>query len=186
MALINIKINIIHIFYHNTCIDCIDKYNTRMMDDVHFGCHSNVNQYHPFVMDEIHSTKRALGESDYTTFKIVSKLSRFGLSGLWQLITPCSDLWSWWSLKQTCSSPWDFFNGVLHSACTHRGQVDSRLLMVGSQTASLTPGPSFAHNLCCKCPNGPCEAFSTFTLQDLSNGIKNTSRRGGLTPKIEF
>jgi hypothetical protein len=31
--------------------------------------------------------------------------------------------------------------------------------VVGSQTASLTPNPSFAHNLGCKCPNGSCEAI---------------------------
>ncbi len=48
---------------------------------------------------------------------------------------------------------------MLHSTYTHRGRVDSRLLVVGSQSASLTPGPSFVHNLCCKCPNGSCEAI---------------------------
>jgi hypothetical protein len=37
--------------------------------------------------------------------------------------------------------------------------IDSRLLVVGSQTASLTPGPSFAHNLGCKCPNCQCEGI---------------------------
>jgi hypothetical protein len=31
--------------------------------------------------------------------------------------------------------------------------------VVGSQIASLTPGPSFAHNLGCRCPNGSCEAI---------------------------
>jgi hypothetical protein len=31
--------------------------------------------------------------------------------------------------------------------------------VVGSQIASLTPGPSFAHNLGYKCPNGQCEAI---------------------------
>jgi hypothetical protein len=31
--------------------------------------------------------------------------------------------------------------------------------MVRSQIASLTPGPSFAHNLGCRCPNGQCEAI---------------------------
>ncbi len=31
--------------------------------------------------------------------------------------------------------------------------------MVGSQTASLTPDPSFAHNLGDRCPNGQCEAI---------------------------
>jgi hypothetical protein len=93
------------------------------------------------------------------TRETVPKLSRFGLPGLWQLITPCSDLRSGWGLKLTCSSPWELSNGVPHSACTHRGRVDSRLLVVGSQIVSLTPGPSFAHNVCCRCPNGPCEAI---------------------------
>ncbi len=46
-----------------------------------------------------------------------------------------------------------------HSRIGHREEVDSRLLVVGSQTASLTPGPSFAHNLGCRCPNGQCEAI---------------------------
>jgi hypothetical protein len=53
---------------------------------------------------------------------------------------------------------------VLHSTCTHRGQVDSRLLMVGSQIASLILDPSFDHKLCYKCPNGSCEAiFDIYT-----------------------
>ncbi len=89
----------------------------------------------------------------------VPKLSQFGLPGLWQLITPSSNLRSRWGLKQTCSSPWELFNSVSHSACTHRGRVDSRLLVVGSQIVNLTPGLSFVHNLCCRCPNGPCEAI---------------------------
>jgi hypothetical protein len=29
--------------------------------------------------------------------------------------------------------------------------------MVRSQIGNLTFGPSFGHNLCCKCPNGSCE-----------------------------
>jgi hypothetical protein len=31
--------------------------------------------------------------------------------------------------------------------------------VVGSQTASLTPDPSFAHNLSCRCPNDQCKAI---------------------------
>jgi hypothetical protein len=85
----------------------------------------------------------------------VSKLSWFGFPGLCKVITLCPDLRLGWGLKQTCSSPWELSNGVLHSTCTHKGRVDSQLLVVGSQTASLTPGPSFYHNLCCRCPNGP-------------------------------
>ncbi len=88
----------------------------------------------------------------------VPKLSQFGLPGLWAFITSFSDLWSRWGLKQTCSSPWELSNGVSQSACTHRVRVDFRLLVVGSQTANLTFGPSFDHNLCCRCPNDSCEA----------------------------
>jgi hypothetical protein len=38
-----------------------------------------------------------------------------------------------------------------------RKSSDSRLLVVGSQIANLTPGPSFGHNLCFRCSNGSCE-----------------------------
>jgi hypothetical protein len=44
-----------------------------------------------------------------------------------------------------------------HVACTKVNPVDSQLLVVGSQTANLTPDFSFGHNLCYKCPNGQCE-----------------------------
>jgi len=89
----------------------------------------------------------------------VPKLSRFGLSGLWVFITSYPKLGSGRGLNQSCRSPQDIFNGVLHFTCTHRDWVDSRLLVVGSQTASLTLGPSFGHNLCCRCPNGSCKAI---------------------------
>jgi hypothetical protein len=36
-------------------------------------------------------------------------------------------------------------------------QGDSRLLMVGSQTANLTHDPSFSHNLCFQNSNGLCK-----------------------------
>jgi hypothetical protein len=35
--------------------------------------------------------------------------------------------------------------------------VNSRLFVIRSQIDSLTPGPSFGHNLCFKCPNEKCE-----------------------------
>jgi hypothetical protein len=89
----------------------------------------------------------------------VPKLSRFGLPRLWELITPGSNLGLGWDLKQTCSSPQELSKGVSHSIFTHRDQVDSRLFVVGSQIANSTPGPSFDHNLCCRCPNGSCEAI---------------------------
>jgi hypothetical protein len=46
-----------------------------------------------------------------------------------------------------------------HSWSPRREKVDSRLLVVGSQTTSLTPGPSFAHNLGWRCPNDQCKAI---------------------------
>jgi hypothetical protein len=89
----------------------------------------------------------------------VPKLSRFGLPPLCGVITLCPDLGLGWGLKQTCSSRQELSNDVLHFTCTHRGRVDSQLLMVGSQTVSLTPDLSFCHNLCYICPNGSCESI---------------------------
>jgi hypothetical protein len=88
----------------------------------------------------------------------VPKLSRFGLPGLWAFITSRPKLRSGRALNQTCSSRRDLSNAMSHSCCKLREEVDSRLFVVGSQTVSLIPGPSFAHNLGCRCPNGQCEA----------------------------
>jgi len=89
----------------------------------------------------------------------VPKLSRFGLPGLWAFITSRPKLGSGRGLNQSCSFPRELSNGVSHFTCTHHNQVDSWLLVVGSQTVNLIPGPSFDHNLCCRCPNGSCEAI---------------------------
>ncbi len=67
---------------------------------------------------------------------------------------------------------------MLHSTYTHWDQVDSRLLVVRSQTASLTLGPSFNHNLCCKCPNGSCEAIlNIYTLRPFQRYNKHLNAR---------
>jgi hypothetical protein len=76
-----------------------------------------------------------------------------GVPGLWELITPDFEVWSQQGLNQTCNPRRDLSNDVSHSQFGGRKKVDSRLLVVGSQTASLTPGPSFAHNLGYTCPN---------------------------------
>jgi hypothetical protein len=116
----------------------------------------------------------------------VPKLSRFGLPGLYMFIISRSNLRLGWSLKRTCRSPWELSNGVSHSTCTHRDWVDSWLLVVGSQIVSLTPDPSFNHNVFLDVQMAHARPFRTFTLQDLSNSIKNTSMRGVLTPTITF
>jgi hypothetical protein len=52
--------------------------------------------------------------------------------------------------------------------CSQVFWVDSRLLVVGTQNwrtpGSSTPGPSFGHNLCFRCPNEQCEPiFDIYT-----------------------
>jgi hypothetical protein len=82
-----------------------------------------------------------------------------GVPGLWELITVDRGVWSRRGLNQTCSPRWDLSNDVSHSRFGGREEVDSRLLVVGNQIASLTPGLSFAHNLSYRCPNGQCEVI---------------------------
>jgi hypothetical protein len=89
----------------------------------------------------------------------VPKLSQFGLPGLWGFVTSCPKLGSGRSFNQSCSFPRELSNAISQSCCRRREEVDSRLLVIGSQTASLTLDPSFAHNLGCRCPNGSCEAI---------------------------
>jgi hypothetical protein len=81
------------------------------------------------------------------------------VSGLWELITPDYGVRSRRGPNQTCSPRRDLFNDVSNFRFEGREEVDSRLLMVGSRTANLTPGPSFAHNLSYRCPNGQCESI---------------------------
>jgi len=82
-----------------------------------------------------------------------------GVPGLWELITPDHRVKSRWGLNQSCSSLWELSNSMSHTRFGCREEVDSWLLVVGSQIASLTPDPSFAHNLGCRCPNDQCEGI---------------------------
>jgi len=82
-----------------------------------------------------------------------------GVSGLWEPITPDCEIGSRRGLKQTCSPRRDLSNDVSNSKFGLWEEVDSRLLVVGSQIANLTPGLSFAHNLGDRCPNAQCEGI---------------------------
>ncbi len=82
-----------------------------------------------------------------------------GVPGLWELITLDCRVRSQRGLNQSCNPRRDLSNSMLHSQIECQEEVDSRLFVVGSQTASLTPDPYFAHNLSCKCPNDQCEAI---------------------------
>jgi len=97
----------------------------------------------------------------------VPKLPKSRLPGLWSPITlharkscqfrKSGGVRSRWGLKQSCNLHQKISNGMWHATCTQGNQVDSWLLMVGSQTANLTPDLFFCHNLCFRCPNGLCE-----------------------------
>ncbi len=83
----------------------------------------------------------------------VSKSHQRGLLGLWSPIILRADLGLKCDLKQNCSSNQELSNDMWHVVCSQVNRVDFRFLVVGSQTTGL----SFAHNLCFKCPNEPCE-----------------------------
>jgi hypothetical protein len=82
-----------------------------------------------------------------------------GLLELWTDITPDCKVRSRQGLNQSCSPHRDLSNSMSHTRIGCRKEVDSRILVVGSQIVSLTPGPSFAHNLGCRCRNDQCEAI---------------------------
>jgi hypothetical protein len=87
----------------------------------------------------------------------VSKFPQLSLLRLWGPITLRAYLWLRWVVKKSFSPHRDLSNGMSHATYTQRNRGDFRLLVVGSQTANLTPDPSFAHNLCLKCSNGSCK-----------------------------
>jgi hypothetical protein len=65
------------------------------------------------------------------------------LSQFWGFITFFTDLRLRWGLNQSCSPRWELSNNMSHATYTQGNLVDSRLLVVGNQTASLTLGWRF-------------------------------------------
>jgi len=78
----------------------------------------------------------------------------------WGTISLWAKLQWRWGLKQSCSLRQKFSNNMLHPIYRQGNRVDSRLLMVGSQTANLTFDPSFGYNLCFRCANEECKPIS--------------------------
>ncbi len=88
----------------------------------------------------------------------VSKLPKLGLPWLWGPIISRVDLVLRWDLKESCSPHQDLSNGMSHVTCTQVNQVDSWLLVVGSEIVNSTPGLSFGHKLGFSCTNGSLQA----------------------------
>jgi hypothetical protein len=71
---------------------------------------------------------------------------------------------------------------MLHAQIGRRQEIDSWLLVVGSQTSTLLLPITWAVDV--QIVNA--RAFSISTFQDLSNDTKNTPMRGGLPLAIEL
>jgi len=87
-----------------------------------------------------------------------------------------------------------------HITCTHVIQNDSQLLVVRSQIGTLTPNPSFGHNLCYKYSNGSCEPildiyvsknfqwykeiFNPMSFDPCNYSLKIRDSIGTLTPRV--
>jgi len=112
----------------------------------------------------------------------VPKFPQLGLLQLWGPITLRADLQWRWSLKQSCSSRQELFNGMLQTTCMQGNWGDSRFLMVKNQIANLIPGLSFGYNLCAKCPNGSCEPVLDIYILRAFQWYKNLFNPMGFDP----
>jgi hypothetical protein len=88
--------------------------------------------------------------------------------------------------KQSCSPHWELSNGMSHATCTQGNWGDSRLLVVGSQIANLTLRPFFGHNLCFRCPNGPCEPISNIYVSTTFQWSEELFKPLGFDPCNHF
>jgi len=132
----------------------------------------------------------------------VPKSLRLGLPQLWGIVTLRANLGLRWGLKQSYSPHRELSNGMSRIICTHENRVNSWLLMVGSQTANLTPSPSFGHNLCFRRPNGRCEPildiyisrsfhwykelFNSLSFDPCNFPLKIREFTGTPTPKVDL
>jgi hypothetical protein len=86
----------------------------------------------------------------------ILKFSKLRFLPFWTPITSCANLQLKWGFKKSCSLHQDLSNYMCHTPYTYVNQGDSLLLMVESQIDTLSHGPSFGHNLCCKYSNVYC------------------------------
>jgi hypothetical protein len=114
----------------------------------------------------------------------VSKFPKLRLSWLWGPITLSTILWLRWCLKKSCILHRKLSNNMSHATYMQGNWGDSWLLVVKSQTANLTFGPSFGHNLCLKCPNGSCEPILDIYVPKDFNDVRNSSIQWVLTLAI--
>ncbi len=83
-----------------------------------------------------------------------SKFPKLGLPPLWMPMTSCADHRLRRGLKKSYNHCQDLSNDKRQTPYKHVNQGDSKFLVVGGQINTLSSGPSFGHNLCCKYSNG--------------------------------
>ncbi len=76
----------------------------------------------------------------------IPKFSKLRFLRFWGPITLSADFLLRWGLRQSCSPRWGLSNSMSHTTYTLWNRSNYRLLVVGSQTASLTPSPFLGHN----------------------------------------
>jgi len=116
----------------------------------------------------------------------VPKLSRVGVSVLWTLIAPRPKLGSRRGLNQSCTSRRELSNAMLYSLRRRREEVNSRLLVVGSQIGNLTPAFLLPITWAADVQMAHARPFWASTLQELFIDINNAPMQGDLTPQIVF
>jgi hypothetical protein len=87
----------------------------------------------------------------------IPKFSKLGLLWFWRPITFCVDLRLRRGLKKSFTFHWKLSKDMWQANCTQVNQGESWLLVIRNQIGSLTPNPSFGHNLFLKYSNGTCE-----------------------------
>jgi hypothetical protein len=95
----------------------------------------------------------------------VPKSPRLRVPQLYETITYGANLQLGRDLNQSCSACQDLSNDMSHATYTQGNQVDSRLPVIRSQIASLTPNLSFGHNFVSDVQIGHASPFWISKLQ---------------------
>jgi hypothetical protein len=109
----------------------------------------------------------------------VPKFPNLGLPQLWGPIILCSNLWSRWNLKQSCSPLQQLSNDMLHVTFTQGNRADFRLLVAIWLLAFL-----LAITCVSSVQMGHARSFQTSKFQELFNDIRNVSIQWVLTLEI--
>jgi len=105
----------------------------------------------------------------------VLKLPKLGFPWLWGPITLHADLKLRWGLKKSCSPCRELSNNLSHATCMLWSEVKLSIWLPALLLAIICVSDVHMGDAC---------SFYTFTFQELSNDIKNSSNYWVLTPEI--